>query len=277
MPTVIRYSSFNEFYSQNEPVLYENPLQNHFLIYMSQEILVGRVGVYQSFNVVDEEKGLRITALHVENFLLLYSDQFTPTMLRLLSAELNYPQFERHMMAGSKVLIMSLLATNNAPFEVHKDRNIYKCEVVADPFNSAPGELQMGHIEDLEQIVGMGEAFSTEYDQPGEAIDMGAAMLEGIMIGTVYTWVDNNKICAMLQVMLESYDFPVIGTFYTEPAERGKGYGASLVHGVTKGLLEAGNDYCMLSTDAKTPGSNRAFEKAGYKKIGDYLLGYKTG
>jgi predicted GNAT family acetyltransferase len=79
----------------------------------------------------------------------------------------------------------------------------------------------------------------------------------------------------MAQSLNEDYDFPVIGHFYTHPELRNKGYGSSIVHALTKGLLGAGNPFVMLSTNAMTPSSNRVFEKVGYSKVGEYLLAYK--
>lgn len=180
------------------------------------------------------------------------------------------------MAAGSKQLIIDLFETNNAEFEVHKDRNIYRCDTVTSDFSYAPGELQKGNLNDLDVIIRMSEAFSLEYDQPGKITDMASAMLQGILKGNIYVWFNEDNICSVLQVMYDDHVFPIIGNFFTDPELRGNGYGTSLVHIVTKGLLDAGHSYCMLSTDAKTTSSNRAFEKAGYKKTGDYFLVYKT-
>lgn len=251
-------------------------MKNHFLIHMSEEIFSRRINFYKAFNVIDANAGHRITVMHVENFILLYSDGHSPEMIPLVSTGLEYEKFKRQMVAGSKQLILDLFATNNAEYEVHKDRNIYRCDQAIPGFVYAAGELQMGHLDDLDEITRMSEAFSLEYDQPGEVTDMASAMLQGILQSNIYVWVSEAKICSILQVIYEDHDFPVIGNFFTNPEMRGNGYGASLVHRVTKGLLDAGHEYCMLSTDAKTPTSNRVFEKAGYKKSGDYFLVYKT-
>jgi predicted GNAT family acetyltransferase len=75
--------------------------------------------------------------------------------------------------------------------------------------------------------------------------------------------------------MAEEYDFPVIGHFYTDPELQGKGYGSSLIHRITKGLLDAGHPFCMLVADALNPASNKAFLKAGYLPKGEYMRIYK--
>ena len=69
--------------------------------------------------------------------------------------------------------------------------------------------------------------------------------------------------------------FPVIGHVFVNPVCRNKGYGASIVHHVTKGLLDAGNERCMLTANAYNPASNKAFKKAGYFPTGEYVVRYK--
>lgn len=276
MARIVRFDSFEEYLSENQDWFFEDDMKNHFLIRTSGEVLSQQIGLINFFNILDDNDRLGITAVHVEDMVLLYGDNSSPTMIELLVDALNYRLFKRHMFAGSKQLITSLLATNNAQFEVHKDRNLYRCTAVSDNFQYAPGTLQPGDLKALDVITQMAKAFAEEYDQPGEPVNMDNAMKSGIESGTVYTWIHNEKVCAILQVMYQMHEFPVIGTFYTHPDSRGKGYGASLVHGVTKELLENDHSCVSLSTDAKTPSSNRAFEKAGYKKTGDYFMIYKT-
>ncbi len=56
---------------------------------------------------------------------------------------------------------------------------------------------------------------------------------------------------------------------YTPEINRGKGYAAANIYYVSKELLEQGNEFCTLFVDKKNPLSTRAYEKVGYKIVGD--------
>lgn len=56
---------------------------------------------------------------------------------------------------------------------------------------------------------------------------------------------------------------------YTPEEFRGKGYAAANIYYLSKELLEQGNEFCTLFVDKKNPLSNRAYEKVGYKVIGE--------
>lgn len=84
MPQMINYKSFNEFYNQNKSYFFKDTMKNHFLIHMSEEIFARRIVFYKAFNVVDGDTNLRVTVLHVDNFILLYSDGHSPEMIPLI-------------------------------------------------------------------------------------------------------------------------------------------------------------------------------------------------
>lgn len=56
---------------------------------------------------------------------------------------------------------------------------------------------------------------------------------------------------------------------YTPEENRGKGYAAANIYYLSKKLLEQGNEFCTIFVDKKNPLSTRAYEKVGYKVIGD--------
>jgi predicted GNAT family acetyltransferase len=125
-------------------------------------------------------------------------------------------------------------------------------------------------------LTALSGGFAKEYyGDAKEPESMDRIVMSGILGDSIYQWVDNGMVCSMAQSMNEEYEFPVIGHFYTHPALRNKGYGASIVHALTKGLLGVGHQYVMLSTNALTQSSNRVFEKVGYTNVGEYLLIYK--
>jgi len=276
MIEIIRFTDFNEYYIYNKEFVYNNTLLNTFLIRMIKKVINGDEPLYKYFNIVDKEYGHKIIVLLTEQACLLYGTDCNIEMIECLSSEISYPLFKRYYFFGNKKIISTLLATNNALYEVEKDRNIYECSSVAKEFNYSTGNAEMGSFQDINQIEEMSFAFSKEYEG-GEEIpeDMRSAMWQGIKRENIFVWKDHGEICSLLQVIYDRHDFPEIGNFYTKPEFRCKGYGASLIHRVTKGLLENKNEKVILTTNAKTPGSNIAFQKAGFIKVGDYYRIYK--
>lgn len=56
---------------------------------------------------------------------------------------------------------------------------------------------------------------------------------------------------------------------YTPEEFRGKGYAAANIYYLSKELIEQGNEFCSLFVDKRNPLSSRAYEKVGYKVVGD--------
>ncbi len=52
---------------------------------------------------------------------------------------------------------------------------------------------------------------------------------------------------------------------YTPPEFRKKGYATACVGSLTQKLLNDGNEFCFLYTDAANPTSNSIYQKIGYR------------
>lgn len=275
MNRVVKFTKFEEFVEFNEEFINSNPMLFYFLTETIKRVYKGKVPLYKFFNVVNDE-GSHLVALMIEDVCLLYANHSNDQMILKLSEELKFHKFNRYNFAGSKSVIDALFNLNHATYDLNKHRIIYKCKQVSSLFSYSPGAIQMGDINRLEELTKFSVAFSKEYDGQEKSYDeMEQTIINGIANENFYQWNYNNNICAIAQTMHGDYDFPAIGHVYTNPTFRNKGYAASLVHKLTKGLLDAGNEFCMLYTDATNPASNKAFIKVGYQNTGDYIRVYK--
>lgn len=104
-------------------------------------------------------------------------------------------------------------------------------------------------------------------------MDYEAALLKAekqIGEGKVHFYEDNeHKIVSMAMASRKLVHGITIMYIYTPQVHRGKGYAAANIYHLSKELLEQGNEFCTLFVDKKNPLSNRAYEKVGYKVIGD--------
>lgn len=272
--TVSRPDSFKEFVRLNEDFLEQNPLLYYFLTKTINDVFQGNARFHFAFTILKEQVG-RIVVLVAEDACLIYENGFDAEMFDTFCEQLEFGKFKRFNFAGSKPLIDALFKKYGATFDATKHRIIYKCSRVAENFHYASGTLKMGNPQHIHILTAMGVEFSKAYDgtdRPKE--EAMATIVAGIRNDNIYQWEDQSKVCAMAQVM-DEYDFPVIGHFFTDPAQRNKGYGASVIHRITAGLLDAAHPYVMLVADATNPASNRAFIKAGYYATGEYVRGYK--
>ncbi len=275
MEQVIIFPRFADFMDQNRELMESNPLQYFFLTEMIKKAIKKELQLNKLFNITNGSN--RIIVLWCEGICLIYDDQYDETLIPLLSKELGFEKFNRYQFAGSKRTIDKLFELNNASYEMDKHRVTYKCSAVSDPFIQAPGKMQMGDIARLDELAELSRGFAKDYYGENKSYAQATGLIvSGIEEDSIYQWVDNGVVCAMAQSMYGEHDFPVIGHFYTHPSHRNKGYGTSLVHGLTKGLLGAGHECVMLQTNALTPQSNRVFEKIGYQNVGEYLLAYKN-
>ena len=62
-----------------------------------------------------------------------------------------------------------------------------------------------------------------------------------------------------------------ISLVYTDPAQRGKGYCAALMHHLAKIQLATGYEYLGLFVDRANPISNHTYKKVGYVILEDSI------
>jgi RimJ/RimL family protein N-acetyltransferase len=275
MGTVTQYSDLRDYIRDSKVLINQNPMLYHFLTESLSQVIEGKVKVHKLFKL--ENGNNVIMVLLTTEVCLIYDNSFDESLIPRLSEELEFSKFIRYQFAGTKPTIDALFRLNGAEYETQKHRIIYKCTKVIHDFTPASGQMQMADIRRLDELVPLSEGFANEYyGKDYSQGDPTSRIVAGIQADTLYQWVDNGRICSIAQSLHEEHDFPVIGHFYTDQTKRGKGYGASIVHGLTKGLLGIGHEFVMLSTNALTPASNRVFQKVGYIKTGEYLLAYKN-
>lgn len=273
MAEIIKFKDFQDFINSNIDFLSENEMLSHHLFESIIRVKKGQEPLRNFFNIKEGEK--HIACLHIENEFLVYGNGYTDKMIKLLDSEIDFSKFKRFTFSGTKEIIEALFKPYDFQTETQKHRIIYRCDAVT-PMDYVSGHLEGAQLYHLEELEPYGVEFSREYFgfENKNQEEMRAGTLKSILAGHMYIWVDNEKIVSMIQTMFGE-GYPVIGFFYTPPPFRGKGYGTSILHQVTKGLLDVGNEYVMLTADAFNQASNKAFQNVGYKNTGEYLRVWK--
>lgn len=277
MAEIKKFNDFRNYVIFNEEFIDSNPLLYYHLDHTLDRFFEAKGQpplLYKFFNITDDNCFL--SALLIENECLIYADNINDEVITKLAEELEFNLFNRYQFYGTKQAIDALFLRYNVEYSEQKYRKIYECKKVAENFEYAPGEMFMGDISRLQELSYFSSLFNKEYYGDNEKIiDPSKIIMDGIAHDNIYQWNLGNEICAMAQATYEEYNFPIIGHVFTNPNFRGKGYAASIVHCLTKGLLGAGHEKCMLITNAYNPASNKAFIKAGYMLTGEYVVRYK--
>jgi predicted GNAT family acetyltransferase len=92
---------------------------------------------------------------------------------------------------------------------------------------------------------------------------------QSILQQTSCHWEDNNKIVTIASIIDSESHLPIVGSLYTNPEDRGKGYAKCLVHDLTSQIVAA-KGQCGIVTDAADAITNQMFLSIGYEETSRY-------
>jgi len=274
MPELIKHKDFHEFIKFNQKFINSNPFLYYNLNRTIKRVLKRQIQIKKFFNVVD---GFHFSCcLMVDKECLLYANSVSYEMIPMFAEALELNKFNRYQFFGTKNIIDELFKQFNIKYSEQKYRKFYDCLKVASPFHYTDGEAIMGEMHRFSELVQFNQLFNKEfYENENPDIDSENIIYSGLNEKNIFQWNKSDQLVAMAQVMYEEHDYPIIGHVFTHPNFRGQGYASSLVHTITKGLIEHGHKKCCLMTNAYNSASNVTFQKVGYKLSGEYVIRYK--
>jgi RimJ/RimL family protein N-acetyltransferase len=89
--------------------------------------------------------------------------------------------------------------------------------------------------------------------------------------GTASIWWADGEPVALASRTPVLHGVPRIGPVWTQPAHRGRGYGAAVTAAVCADAFAAGADACTLYTDADNPTSNGVYARLGFQLVGSIV------
>ncbi len=132
--------------------------------------------------------------------------------------------------------------------------------------NSADRDLALRWLPAFDRDVGL----SRPADDVARALDL------GIPDGLYYLWTDGDAVC-MANRLETPPDGCRIGSVYTPPELRRRGYAGAIVAALTRHCFDRGAAWCCLYTQLDNPTSNSIYQKIGYRPVLDvvklHLLG----
>ena len=139
----------------------------------------------------------------------------------------------------------------------------------ANEITLSPGRFRQAVEEDLPLIVTWHMAFQEE--ALNQSLDYESTYEKNKARLSAFYLYENpeGKICAMAAIPRILKQGCSVSLVYTDPAERGKGYCASLMHQIAKMQLAKGFEYLGLFVDKANPISNHTYKKVGYQILED--------
>ncbi len=276
MNNLLTFKTFQEFLTHNQRHIQDNYFTYYHFIRVLNTLESGKLELFDAYNVIDDD-GNFIICLWVTGNYFVYSDKWTDKMIETLIEKVNVERFKNFTFLGQRDLVIQLFEKNNVEYEVFKDRLIYECKCIAPSLIPKVGKTENATYYDFDELVQMSmDNYIEEYDGKGKKTidDMKIAVSHGIEKSSLFLLRDNGIICSIVQVINDTEDEPMIGNLFTKKAMRNKGYGYSLLHTVTEGLLN-GYEKCGLISDIKNPASNKVFINIGYKVIYKWIDVFK--
>lgn len=279
MAKIKDFQKFKGFFEYNYDRLFSNYYVHFHFLNKLEELNKGTIVDHRAFNVVDDE-GNDIIFIWVSNCCYLYSDNWTPEMVNVLLAEIQFSRFTKHFeFAGQKDLIEEVLNAAKASYQTHKDRLVYKINKASSIIDNIIGEVFNATLLDFDDILDLSmQNYEEEYQGMGQRTkdQMAGGLMVGINTNNLFVLRESGRIESIVQLISTEEDQPIIGNLFTRKESRNKGYAFKLLHTVSKGLLDNGYEDLGLFSDATNPASNAVFNKIGYEAIYKFSIFFIT-
>lgn len=274
---LITYSTVGEFLQEHSGELIKNETVN-------QLFLANLIGYEDRqakgnfiFGSITNEGRTILLFMNAEPFNLLLStptDDIDEVAIQLLIGFLLERQIKIRGINSSKKLcerfITDFTQRTGQHFNLHLSMDIMELTQLTKNTDSA-GLCRKAKPEDHPLLVEWNLKFAEEAThETGDRQAISDKLLQKISAGTMFV-VENSehRVVSMAAVSRELKNGICIGPVYTDECERGKGYGKTVMIGISKWALQNGYRFCSLFVDKTNPISNQVYRSIGYQVVSD--------
>lgn len=272
MAEIRNFDTDGLFFKENMPFIKGFYYEHFYLIKVYESLLNREYKVIDAFNVLGED--YQILFLATEAGIYIYGNDFTDDMIELMYKRATRNHYTNFHFAGNRAILLSLFKRFNITSTVDKDRIIYETAATLPLKHKHLGKAVNSTTANFDILVQMSYDYSIEEwgEREGRGIDYVQNMVWQAIEGKILLQYNTNSgIMSILQVLNMDNEMPVIGSLYTLPDKRGKGYATMLVHAVTKKILATGYEKVGIISDATNPITNKLFKEIGFKPIYEHL------
>lgn len=133
-----------------------------------------------------------------------------------------------------------------------------------------PGELRVAREREVDLLLEWADRFVHETGLPEADRLPREEVLRRIQNGIMRVWARDDT--PMTMAAVRGGALPRIGSVYTPPEHRRRGYASACVAALTAQLIDGGARKVTLMTDAANPTSNKIYIALGYRYVGDDVM-----
>lgn len=150
---------------------------------------------------------------------------------------------------------------------LYRRMRLYRLETLVRPDPGPQGRPRVAGERDRDLLTEWSRAFLHEVGD--EAEDPTAEVDQRLGYGGLTVWEAGATPVAMAGITRIVSGMARVGSVYTPPELRGRGYAGGVTAAVSQAALDAGAAEVVLYTDLANPTSNALYERLGYRPVED--------
>jgi GNAT superfamily N-acetyltransferase len=152
---------------------------------------------------------------------------------------------------------------------VAMSQRLYRLGELIDP--GTPGEPRVASTADREMLIAWRRGFVAE--NPGlPSSDLDRAVDRMLTYGGLMLWTVEGSPVSVASLTRPVGGMVRVGSVYTPPELRRRGYAAAIVAHVSRVAREAGSPEVVLFTDIANPTSNSVYQRIGFRAVEDRVV-----
>jgi uncharacterized protein len=267
-----RFDSIDKFWDATQDYLLEHEAENNVLLGVIQTMLCNpdRYPDPPYLAMVESNGEIVATAIRTPPHKLLLSKASYLEALILIAEGL-----QRELLPGVmgltpdvKTFLQAWQNLTGQSYQLSIVNKIHQLREV-QTVSAIPGYLRLATECDRALLIEWIPAFIKEI---GETMgqDLDRVVDHRLKTKSTYIWEDDNIPVSLAAGRQRSPSVGLIGSVYTPPAYRRKGYATACVAALSQKLLDEGCDSCFLLTDIANPTSNHIYQQIGYVPVCDW-------
>ena len=151
---------------------------------------------------------------------------------------------------------------------VHRRMRQFRLGELIRPEPGPEGAARLADRRDRDLLTEWFGAFVRDVGDPPRQ-DHGTAVDERLSYGGLTVWTASGAPVSMAGVTRSVAGMVRVGSVYTPPALRGRGYAGAMTAAVSQAARDAASREVVLFTDLANPTSNALYQRLGYRPVED--------
>lgn len=274
----VQYSDVGAFRERVETFLLSHEVMHNIIIGITSRLMNGEQSEDLFLGYVEDDTGEVIAATMstaLRGSILLSQIQNKDTIPLLVTAY-SEAKNQIHSVEGlpkdSTYFAKLWQEHSGQSFYTLMELGFYRLDTVIMPLDIS-GQARLATQADFEILVAWLICFSNDTGLGNltqeQAENNIRRKLDNPILGGIRIWMDNDEPVSMAAATRETLNGGNISLVYTPDRFRGHGYASAVTASLSQEILNAGKQFCCLTTDMSNPTSNKIYKAIGYQHVGN--------